>query len=91
MDHITNAVVSVPITLVQVEQEISSLALLNPVASIVFASSMLPVLPTQTSPPKDLSTNNNYLTSGGNNSNLTNMLSDFSLAVDVNNQYRPVI
>ena len=52
---------------------------------------MLPVLPTQTSPPKDLGTNSNYLMSGGNNSNLTNILSDFSLAVDVNNQYRPVI
>ena len=91
LNNASGALISREITLVQVEQEISSLALLNPVASIVFASSMLPVLPTQTSPPRDLGTNSNYLTSGGNNSNLTNILSDFSIAVDVNNQYRPVI
>ena len=46
LDHVSNTVISGQTTLVQVEQEISSLALLNPVASILFASSMLPALPT---------------------------------------------
>jgi hypothetical protein len=83
--------ISDPTTLIQAEQEISSMALWSPVASIVFASTMLPVLPTQTSLPKELGNNSNYLTSGGNNCNLTNILSDFSIAVDINNQYRPIV
>ena len=72
-------------------QEISSIATWNPIASIVFSSSALPVLPTQTSAPKDIGTTSNYLTGGGNNSNLTNILSDFSIPVTPTNQYRPVI
>ena len=92
--YYTNAaglVVPEPVDMVQMEQEISSMALWSPVASIVFASTMLPVLPTQTSPPKNLGTNSNFLTGGGNNSNLTNILSDFSIAIDTNNQYRPAV
>ncbi len=67
----------------------SSIALWNPVSSIVFASSLLPIVPTQTSAPKNLGGNN--LVSGGNNSNLLPTLSDFSIAVDANNQYRPMV
>ena len=66
---------------VQMQQEISSIALWNPVASIVFASALLPVHPTQTSLPKDVGDNNNNLTDSGNNSNLLNAISDFSIAV----------
>ena len=74
-----------------VSQEISSIALWNPVASIVFASALLPVHPTQTSLPKDAGNNNNSFTHNGNNSNLLNAISDFSIAVDGNNQYRPMV
>ena len=91
--YYTNAaglVVPETVDIVQMD-EISSMALWSPVASIVFASTMLPVLPTQTSPPKNLGTNSNFLTGGGNNSNLTNILSDFSIAIDMNNQYRPAV
>ena len=70
----------------QMQQEISSIALWNPVASIVSGSALLPVHPTQTSLPKGVSDNNNNLTDSGNNSNVLNAISDFSIAVDGNNQ-----
>ncbi|MFM7989633.1 MAG: hypothetical protein ACKPKO_61000, partial [Candidatus Fonsibacter sp.] len=39
---------------VMIQQEISSIALWNPVAPIIFASSLLPIQSTQTSLPKDV-------------------------------------
>ena len=62
----------------------------SPVASIIFATALLPVLATQISLPKDLGRDNN-INSYGNNSNLLNTISDFSIAVDTNNQYRPML
>ena len=76
---------------VQCIQETSSVATWNPIASIVFASTMLPTLPTQTSMPKEIGQSNNNLISGGNNSNLMNVLSDFAIAVSPSNEYRPII
>jgi hypothetical protein len=52
---------------------------------------MLPVLPTQTSMPKDIGQSTNNLRGGGNNSNLLNILSDFAIPVGPNNEYRPII
>ena len=72
-------------------QEISSVSLWNPVASIVFCSTMLPVVPTQTSKPNVISNQTNNFSSGGDNSNLASILSDFEIAVDGANQYRPFI
>ena len=72
-------------------QEVSSIALWNPVASIIFASSLLPIQATQTSLPKDVGKNNNNFTGSGNNSNLLSAITDFTIAVDGNNQYRPMI
>ena len=73
-------------------QEISSIAMWNPIASIVFATSLLPIQPTQTSSPEDIGTSKNNLSDGGgNNANLTNILSDFVIPVSASNQYRPVI
>ena len=72
-------------------QETTSIALWNPVSSIVFASSLLPVVPTQTSVPRDVGGQHNYLSSNDNNSNLLPILSDFSVAVDATNQYRPMV
>ncbi|MFM7987691.1 MAG: phage minor capsid protein, partial [Candidatus Fonsibacter sp.] len=77
--------------LVMVQQEISSIALWNPVASIIFASSLLPIQSTQTSLPKDVGSSNNSFTGSGNNSNLLSAITDFTIAVDGNNQYRPMI
>ena len=73
------------------QQDMSSIALWNPVASIVFASAPIPVHPTQTSMPKDVGNINNNFTDSGNNSNLLSTISDFSKAVDGNNQYRPMV
>ena len=53
---------------------------------------MIPVVPTNTSPAKTYSdvwsTN---LISTGNNSNLTNIITDFEIPISETNQYRPVI
>ena len=76
---------------IQSIQETSSTATWNPVASIVFASTMLPIRPTQTSMPKDIGQSTNNLKGGGNNSNLLNILSGFAIGVGPNNGYRPII
>ena len=82
---------TVSVDIIQAFQEMTSIALWNPVSSIVFASSLLPIIPTQTSVPKDIGNQSNNLLSGGNNSNFLPILSDFSIAVDANNQYRPMV
>jgi hypothetical protein len=72
-------------------QEASTVSLWNPVASLVFCSTMLPICPTQTSKPNIISNQSNNLSSGGDNSNLTNILSDFEVAIQDTNSYRPFI
>ena len=50
---------------IQMNQEVSSIALWNPVASIIFASFLLPIQSTQTSLPKGVgNSNNNFEVSG---------------------------
>ena len=77
--------------MLQVYQEMTSTALWNPVASIVVASSLLPIIPTQTSAPKEIGSQSNNLINGGNRSNLLPILSDFTIAVDERSQYRPMV
>jgi hypothetical protein len=72
-------------------QEISTVAIWNPIASIVFCTGLIPILPSNTSPPKLFGDNNTNLVSSGNNSNLTNILTDFEISVTETNQYRPFI
>ena len=70
----------------------SSMAIWNPIASIVFCTGMLPIISSNTSLPITYGdTSSNNLASNGNNSNLTNIVSDFEIAVSETNQYRPVI
>jgi hypothetical protein len=88
---LTDSTKTISINVLQANQEMTSIALWNPVASIVFSSSLLPIIPTQTTAPRNLGTQGNYLISGGNNSNLLPILSDFAIAVDANNQYRPMV
>ena len=78
-------------TYVQMYQEISTVSLWNPVASLVFCSTILPIQPTQSSKPTVISNQKDNLVSSGNNNNLTNVLSDFEIAIQDTNQYRPVI
>ena len=87
----TDSTKTISINILQANQEMTSIALWNPVASIVFASSMLPIIPTQTSAPKNIGLQSTNLISGGNNSNLLPVLSDFAIAVDATNQYRPMV
>ena len=64
----------------------------NPIASVVFCTGMLPIISTNTSIPITYGGfSNDTLASNGNNSNLTNIISDFEIAVSDTNQYRPII
>ena len=87
----TDSTKTISFHILQAHQEMTSIALWSPVASSVFASSVLPIVATQTSVPRNLGTQGNYVISGGNNSNLLPILSDFAIAVDANNQYRPMV
>jgi hypothetical protein len=82
---------AVQTTYAQMYQEISTVSLWNPVASIVFCSSMLPIYPTQTSKPKIISNESNVFSNNRDNSNLPNILSDFEIAIQDTNSYRPFI
>ena len=75
----------------QVYQEVSTIGLFNPVASIVFTSSLLPIKATNTSPPKSINDNSNNLIGSGNNANLTSILTDFEIGITETNQYRPTL
>jgi hypothetical protein len=75
---------------IQAFQEVSSVGLWNPVASIVFTSTTLPIHPTLTSPPQVYNSSSNGM-QGGGSTNLTNILSDFEIAISNTNQYRPEI
>ena len=70
------------VTFVIMSQEVSSIALWNPVAPTIVASSLLPIQSTQISLPKDVgnNNNNNNFTSSGNNSNLLSRITDFTIA-----------
>ena len=72
-------------------QEVSSIAIWNPVSALIFASSLLPIKTTQTSLPRSIGSNENAFSSVGNNSNMLSAISDFAIAVDGNNQYRPMV
>ena len=78
-------------TYCQMYQEISSVGMWNPVASLVFCSSVLPICPSQTSTPTIVSNQSDNLSSSGDNANLTSILSDFEIAITADNQYRPII
>jgi hypothetical protein len=75
-------------TFTQMFQSISSVSLWNPVASIVFCTTMLPIVPNQTSKANIVSNQGNDSNSGGDNSSVSNILSDFEIAVEPNNQYQ---
>jgi hypothetical protein len=89
--NINGQVQNTIVTYVQMYQEVSTISLWNPIAPLVFCSSMLRIYPTQTSKPKIISNESNTLSSNGDNSNLTNILSDFEVAIQDTNSYRPFI
>ena len=66
------------------------MSLWNPIASLVFATSLLPIVPSQTSRPKVYDDPSAELTSGGQ-ANIASILSDFEVSVSPTDQYRPDI
>ena len=78
-------------TFTQTYQTLSSISLWNPVASIVFCTTMLPIVPNQTSKANIVSNQTNDSNSGGNNSVVSNIISDFEISVEANNQYRGTV
>ena len=79
------------VTCTQRTQYIPSISLWKPVVSIIVAAWLLPIQSTQTSLPEGVGSNNNYFTGSGNNSNLLSTITAFTIAVDGNNQYIPMI
>ena len=59
----------------------------NPISSIVFTSSLLPIVPTQTAKPKVYDSLTNNLATDGQ-PNIASIITDFEIAIDKDNQYR---
>ena len=72
----------------RVEADGSNIASWNPVASLVFTTSFLPVLPTNVSPPKIFASTSGFVQSGNNNLQQP-ILTDFSVPFGPDNTYRP--
>ena len=72
-------------TALQIVQEYSTLALWTPITSIVFTSNTLPIVANQVSAPL-LFFNGQRFSSGGNNSNIAQVITDF---VAQNGIYKP--
>lgn len=72
---------------IQIYQEGSTIALLNPVQSIVFTSSLFPVISSNVSQPKIFNSFEQNI--NANNSNISNIISDFSVSVEPSNRYVP--
>jgi hypothetical protein len=74
----------------RVSQEYPTSPLWNPVQSIVFTTSLLPIAPSLVSAPVLYGTGKS-LTSAGNNSNLANILTDLEIPMDKGWQTKPSI
>ena len=66
------------------------MGLRNPIASVVFTSTTLPIHPTLSSAPKIYNSVGSGL-QGAGSTNLTNIPSDFEFPISSTNQYRPEI
>lgn len=75
---------------IQMYAEGSTAALMNPIQSIVFQTSLVPVSPENVSQPKVFGADTR-LFSSGNNSNLSNVITDFQISVTPDNRYQPDI
>ena len=71
-------------------QELCTIGMWNPVASIAFTSTTLPVAQTLTGVPKQLTSSSDGMVGSGA-PNVINILSDFEIPVSAVNQYRPEI
>ena len=74
----------------RVEQEYPTTALWNPVQSIVFTTSLLPIAPSIVSTPVLFGAGSTF-TTGGNNSGIANILTDLEVSLEKGWQYKPSI
>ena len=65
-------------TVIQLFQEYSTGALFTPISSIVFSTSLIPVLPSNTAKPSVID-GDGSLISTGNNNNISSMITDFEV------------
>ena len=77
-------------TALQMYQEYTTSQLWNPVDSIVFTTSLLPVVPELTSVPKVFGSDSKFF-NVGNNSNITSVLTDFQVGLTNGAEYKPNI
>jgi len=86
----TNQLILPTYTALQMYQEGTSAALLNPVQSIVFGTSLVPVVQENVSVPKVWGSDT-ALFNVGNNSNIASILTDFQVPFSPGNTYRPEV
>ena len=82
-----NVVVINSVNYYKIEQENSSLSVLNPVKSIVFESSLLPVLPSNGSKPIVFGSSVTHF-GNGNNSSISSEITDIQISPSKDNNYQ---
>lgn len=82
--------VSNGITYIQVLQEYPTAPLWNPVVSLVFSTSLMPIVPELTAAPAVFSGGSGFL-STGNNSNVTNVLTDLEVPLTFGWETKPTV
>jgi hypothetical protein len=75
---------------IQVIQEYPTAPLWNPVTSILFSTALMPIVPELTAAPA-IFTSGSGFTSSGNNSNLTNVLTDLEVPLTFGWETKPTI
>ena len=75
---------------IQTYQEGSTIAMMNPISSIVFTTALLPIVPENVAIPKVYNSDASIVNSG-NNANIANVISDFVVPISALNQYKPNI
>jgi hypothetical protein len=78
------------ITYIQVLQEYPTASLWNPVVSLVFSTSLMPIVPELSAAPA-VFTGGSGFSSNGNNSNLTNVLTDLEVPLIAGWETKPVV
>lgn len=78
------------ITYIQVLQEYPTSPLWNPVSALVFSTSLMPILPELTAAPA-VFTGGSGFRSNGNNSNLTNILTDIEVPLTFGWETKPTV
>lgn len=87
----TNSIILPSYTALQMYQDYPTSALWNPVNSLVFTTGTIPVNPSQVSAPLIVNSEVSLLTEGGNNANISNMLTDFEVPLTEGWEYKPNI